>query len=88
MTLTEIYLCSSLGLSRYFEASLGTKDAPVAGMDHRRPFPFNLSKRINVLLALFALILLTPALLVPGKMFRDLFRTLLKIIHSKGEMPL
>jgi hypothetical protein len=60
----------------------------VAGMDHRRPFPFKYSKRANVLLALFALVLLTPVAVIPGKMFRDLFRTLFKIVQSGGKSPL
>jgi hypothetical protein len=57
-------------------------------MDHRRPFPFKYSKRANVLLALFALVLLTPVAVIPGKMFRDLFRTLFKIVQSGGKSPL
>ena len=60
----------------------------MAGMDHRRPFPFKYSKRANVLLALFALVLLTPVAVIPGKMFRDLFRTLFKIVQSGGKSPL
>jgi hypothetical protein len=71
-------------LSRYFEASLGTMVASVAGMDHRRPFPFKYSKRANVLLAL---VLLTPIAAIPAQMFRDLFRTLLKIVQSGGKLP-
>jgi hypothetical protein len=56
-------------------------------MDHRRPFPFKFSKRANVVLALFALDLLTPIAVIPAQMFRDLFRTLLKIIQSGGKLP-
>ena len=56
-------------------------------MDHRPPFPCKYSKRTNVILALLALVLLIPIAMIPAQMFRDLFRTLLKIIKSGGESP-
>ncbi len=57
-------------------------------MDHlRNAFPFKYSKRLNVLLAMIAMVLIAPIAVFPVPMFRTLFAALLKIAQSRGNLP-
>jgi hypothetical protein len=57
-------------------------------MDHlRNAFPFKYSKRLNVVLAMVAMVLIAPIAVLPVPLFRDLFTELLKIVRSGGNLP-
>jgi len=53
----------------------------------QNPFPFKYSKRLNVLLAIVAMVLIAPIAAFPLPMFRALFVIFLKIAQSGGNLP-